>query len=363
MLQHEQAEQFFRKNLELPSEQLEAEINNGLHQFEQQFVSEYKQRAGVQSGIIASIKEFFRLENFSLMLASCIAFTIVFLFGYNYLATNNYISPLQPIDSNLGILSYTDGFPELYEANRLLGHVLQNDSIPANTTVLSKAGRSELSLKDGSIVRLDSDSKLNLKKEGINITLLSSHSGAAFFKITPGNERIIQVNNYQIKASNVTFALYNNAEKIAVEVYQGTLKVTSTNSSQVVEVSKGYALDLSDKSQFGKLTEFDLSERTKDQFINWNLDLDDIIKPGASGDTQALVSITATPQATLSTTFQPSLVAVNPTLSATAFPSPTTVANANENDTTCNERSCEKQDGSGTIAINNSPTPTISPTP
>lgn len=132
--------------------------------------------------------------------------------------------------------------------------------------VAGKGERITLPLSDGSIVYLNSDTKIRYPKQFESDYREVEVTGEAYFIVAPDKKRPFTVKTGQITTlvTGTEFNVVNRQNKVEVVVATGRIKVFSKNTGKVVEVQKGEKI-LADagklKSAFKVNLEYELAWR------------------------------------------------------------------------------------------------------
>jgi hypothetical protein len=134
-------------------------------------------------------------------------------------------------------------------------------------------GRAIIALDDGSILRLNNNSRIaftSLKPDQITIT---NEIGQVYSRVAK-SERIFEVTDGEnLYRSLGTAYKTTNTEKLkGVEVYASKVKMTTKNNRELVieEGSKYYDINADKKDEEKKIAKIDVKEAIKDDFIAWN---------------------------------------------------------------------------------------------
>jgi transmembrane sensor len=101
---------------------------------------------------------------------------------------------------------------------------------PSTEVIAMKASHLNYTLPDGSLVKINSDSKISFKKDFLKNRRLDIE-GEAFFEITKGDNFIISTKNADIKILGTSFNLYSRDDEFKVSCLTGKILVTAKNSA------------------------------------------------------------------------------------------------------------------------------------
>ncbi|MDO8951830.1 MAG: FecR domain-containing protein [Draconibacterium sp.] len=131
----------------------------------------------------------------------------------------------------------------------------------------------EYILPDGSVVALNSNSKLvfpkNFKRDTREVTV----EGEAFFDVKPNPEKpfIINAGNAQIKVVGTSFNVtaYPETETVEVVVQTGKVQVISKNTEALTNVNGVYLVPGEKGTLFNKNSILEKSENTNPNYLAW----------------------------------------------------------------------------------------------
>ncbi len=177
----------------------------------------------------------------------------------------------------LGAVGYYIGF-------RNQGPVFYSEIFAENKQVLN-----EYVLPDGSVVTLNSNSKLTFPRKFKGDIREVTIEGEAFFDVTPNPEKpfLIHAGNAQVKVLGTSFNVcaYPEDETIEVIVETGKVQVTSNPENQLAEVQEVYLTPGEKGTLFKQTNVLGKSMNTNPNFLSWkthdlvfdNLPLGDVI--------------------------------------------------------------------------------------
>lgn len=131
----------------------------------------------------------------------------------------------------------------------------------------------EYILPDGSVVALNSNSKLvfpkNFKGDTREVTII----GEAFFDVKPNPEKpfIINAGNARIKVVGTSFnvSAYPETETVEVVVQTGKVQVISKNTEALTNVNEVYLIPGEKGTLFNKNSILEKSENTNPNYLAW----------------------------------------------------------------------------------------------
>lgn len=101
---------------------------------------------------------------------------------------------------------------------------------PATEVIAMKASHLSYTLPDGSLVKINSDSKISFKKDFLKNRRLDIE-GEAYFEITKGDNFTISTKNADIKILGTSFNLFSRENEFKVSCLTGKILVTAKNSA------------------------------------------------------------------------------------------------------------------------------------
>jgi len=131
----------------------------------------------------------------------------------------------------------------------------------------------EYILPDGSVVALNSNSKLVFPKKFKGDTREVTIEGEAFFDVKPNPEKpfIINAGNARIKVVVTSFnvSAYPETETVEVVVQTGKVQVISKNTEALTSVYEVYLVPGEKGTLFNKNSTLEKSENTNPNFLSW----------------------------------------------------------------------------------------------
>jgi len=131
----------------------------------------------------------------------------------------------------------------------------------------------EYTLPDGSVVALNSNSKLVFPKNFKGDTREVIIYGEAFFDVKPNPEKpfIINAGNAQVKVVGTSFnvSAYPESETVEVVVQTGKVQVISKNTEALTSVNEVYLVPGEKGTLFNKNSTLEKSENTNPNYLAW----------------------------------------------------------------------------------------------
>jgi ferric-dicitrate binding protein FerR (iron transport regulator) len=131
----------------------------------------------------------------------------------------------------------------------------------------------EYTLPDGSVVALNSNSKLVFPKNFKGDTREVTIYGEAFFDVKPNPEKpfIINAGNAQVKVVGTSFnvSAYPESETVEVVVQTGKVQVISKNTEALTSVNEVYLVPGEKGTLFNKNSTLEKSENTNPNYLAW----------------------------------------------------------------------------------------------
>jgi len=137
------------------------------------------------------------------------------------------------------------------------------------------SSRAIVLLDDGSAVRLDANTEVTFDSLTMSRVVIAQESGHLYNRVTPSESRdfIVSTEEAQFQSVGTAFRTIANGDEEAVEVYQSSVKETSTNLSAVEGeklIIKNYVNPEKDETK----EKIDIEILKKDTFITWNKEQD-----------------------------------------------------------------------------------------
>lgn len=134
-------------------------------------------------------------------------------------------------------------------------------------------GRLVLVFDDGSAIRLDSSTIVQLSSLSVNNVQINQSSGVVYSRVVESDRNFtIKVDETDFTALGTAFTTHNTESKQGVQVVQSSVKVTGLNEE--INEGKQYFKSHTNKELVDKTTDISLEEIKSDSFMIWNLELD-----------------------------------------------------------------------------------------
>lgn len=114
---------------------------------------------------------------------------------------------------------------------------------PTTAVRVEKASHMSYSLPDGSLVKINSDSKISYKKDFLKNRRIIIE-GEAWFDVTKGESFVISTKNADIKILGTSFNLFSRDSEFKVSCISGKIMVTDKNTS--ISINPGESAILKD---------------------------------------------------------------------------------------------------------------------
>ncbi len=136
--------------------------------------------------------------------------------------------------------------------------------------------RSVLTFDDGSALRLDANSEVELISLNNERIVIRHLEGYTYSRVIPSDNRayIVESKDAQYEAQGTAFKTSSSGDEQAVEVYQSKVHETSLNKIPE-EGEKLTVKSLAEPSKDGTIQKLDVEEVKQDQFMLWNKNLDE----------------------------------------------------------------------------------------
>lgn len=150
----------------------------------------------------------------------------------------------------------------------------ETDLTEGQSVRTSDGGRVVLLIDDGSAVRLDAKSQLELTSLNVDNIVITNMSGELYSRVVASETRKfdVQVNSETYSARGTAYRTINDVSKKGVEVYHSSVGVVSKNLD-VPEGSGFFTLN-DQKSKENAVLALDLEVLKQDDFIKWNSEQD-----------------------------------------------------------------------------------------
>jgi hypothetical protein len=137
------------------------------------------------------------------------------------------------------------------------------------------ASRAIVLLDDGSVVRLDANTEVTFESLTQSKVIIAQESGYLYNRVVKAESRtyIVSSESAQYQSVGTAFRTIATGDEEAVEVYQSSIKETSTN----LTAAEGEKLIIKDANEPGKnetKEKIDIERVKEDAFIKWNREQD-----------------------------------------------------------------------------------------
>ncbi len=175
------------------------------------------------------------------------------------------------------IVSYIEGIVEYKDDKGTWTKATTETSLVSGTGLKTTgaASRAIVLLDDGSAVRLDTNTEVTFESLTMSRVVIAQENGNLYNRVTPSESRsyIVGTEEAQFQSLGTAFRTIANGDEEAVEVYQSSVKETSTNLSAVEGeklIIKNYVNPDLDETK----EKIDIENLKKDTFITWNKEQD-----------------------------------------------------------------------------------------
>ncbi|MFZ1361176.1 MAG: FecR domain-containing protein, partial [Candidatus Saccharimonadales bacterium] len=134
--------------------------------------------------------------------------------------------------------------------------------------------RAVLTLDDGSALRLDSDSTVELTSLTVETVRVKQLSGTVYSRVVPSDRSyVIQIDDNQYEAMGTAFTTIKNQFEQGVQVFHSRVK--TGDAKAIVSEGKQYFYANTDAQLQGKVTDINFDALADNDFIKWNLSEDE----------------------------------------------------------------------------------------
>ena len=139
-------------------------------------------------------------------------------------------------------------------------------------TVENTTTYSQIVYEDGSQLRLDQDTSVEIGNSSSNLVRIVLRAGRVYARVAPDDARtfVVATDNLQAQAAGTAFTVTSRAGEDQIEVYQGQVEELSTATS----VQQGSSLLFDTDKQLASAADLDSEVFKGDEFILWNRDQD-----------------------------------------------------------------------------------------
>lgn len=187
------------------------------------------------------------------------------------------VSNIETAPAMGAIISYKEGNVEFKDEKGAWVTANTDTSLISGTGLRTTgaSSRAIVLLDDGSAVRLDANTEVTFESLTMSRVVIAQESGHLYNRVTPSDSRdfIVGTKEAQFQSVGTAFRTIANGDEEAVEVYQSTVKETSTNLSAVEGeklIIKNYVYPDKDETK----EKIDIENLKKDTFITWNKEQD-----------------------------------------------------------------------------------------
>lgn len=138
------------------------------------------------------------------------------------------------------------------------------------------ASRTVLTFDDGSALRLDANSEVEILSLSVERIVIRHLNGYTYSRVIPASDMtyIVETKDAQYEAEGTAFKTASSGDEQAVEVYQSTVHETILNKKPT-EGEKLTVKNRVDPSKDGQIEKLDIEAVKQDQFMLWNKNLDE----------------------------------------------------------------------------------------
>ncbi len=153
------------------------------------------------------------------------------------------------------------------------------EDVVGSSTALKTVGaasRAEITIEDGSVVRLDANTEIEFEYLTLNRIFIRQLTGYVYNRVTSSATRtyIVSTEDAQFEAAGTAFRTINSGDEQAVEIYQSSVHETSTNKKPV-EGEKLIVVSKSSPAKNKTIEKLDIEILKADTFLMWNRQLDE----------------------------------------------------------------------------------------
>jgi hypothetical protein len=171
-------------------------------------------------------------------------------------------------------MTLASGSVEKFQENATWVKLNANDQVAENETVrVSGEGKAIITLDDGSAIRLNSNSVVNLQSLNPNNIEVINISGEIYTRVVKADRSfVVKVDDESYTAMGTAYKTINTNDVKGVLVYES--KVKNKEQTEVPEGKKLYKKYESQKDNVNKLLDIAKEEIEKDTFTQWNKEED-----------------------------------------------------------------------------------------
>jgi len=205
-----------------------------------------------------------------------LAFLLVIVGAYAiyavFINSDETVNP--PVDQNISAnrvvelaaaISLTEGSVETSLNGKTWKAAAGGETVSSKHYVRTMAdSRAVLLLDDGSAVRLDADTEIQLATSDSKLVEIKLVSGQVYTRVVESESRTFAVitDSERFEAQGTAYRTSTDSEKDSVEVYQSSVKVDSDETT----IEEGNRYDTSTREK----SDIDLAALSDDAFVQWN---------------------------------------------------------------------------------------------
>lgn len=227
-----------------------------------------------------------RKLNRNILLASSLAIILIVTAGTAILlsknksnsnsTSNQTVSEIETAPTTKGSLTLYQGVAEVKSSNDWEPAKKDFEISPGmSVRTTGAASRAEITLEDGSVVRIDANTEIKFETLTASRVVIEQLSGYVYNRVLPSESRTftIHTKNAQFQAAGTAFRTIYSGDEEAVEVYQSSVRETNLNL-QAQEGEKLTVVNAVNPSKNEKVEKLSIETIKKDPFIVWNKELD-----------------------------------------------------------------------------------------
>jgi ferric-dicitrate binding protein FerR (iron transport regulator) len=171
-----------------------------------------------------------------------------------------------------GAVTVLDGTALISEDGEVWKTLSQKDTLKQGDWVRSdESSRVVITLDDGSAIRLEELSSVQLKKLESNDVVVVNANGQIYTRVVESDRAFnVEVNGQTYKALGTAYKTINSEKVKGVQVYQSTVALDQTK----IDEGKQYFEQNPSNKLTQKVTDIPVGELQSDEFMKWNLEQD-----------------------------------------------------------------------------------------
>lgn len=275
------AASFFRDNF-IVSEKEATKIGKDFQQkLAKQLENKYISRNANKEQISFSTN-FKRVLRANYLMFAAITNVILIIILFTFAFLNDRADQDNVTDQKLiATITYTEGNVKTSIDEHNWNKVIESTNINEGETIkVSNSARAIVTLTDGSIIRLNSASSLNIEKLTNDHIILNNTKGEVYFRIAK-SDRIfdVMVDDNLVTSLGTSFKTFNYINKKGVDVYQSKVSAFDSDVAADLLVSEGNRYYFNNYSHKNAKTilALNIEQISTDDFITWNKSLDESI--------------------------------------------------------------------------------------